>query len=288
MADPVRIANVRGRLVMLTSAGCAIDVEHASGSRFLADPQAVFNRWAEFREWARSAPVGPGEPFAKEELGAPAPWPRQVFAIGMNYRAHADEIGLPLGERPPVFTKFVTSITGPYCGVEHPGGNLDWEVELVVVMGRRAYRVSSADAWDHVAGLTVGLDLSERRLQHAGPDPQYSLGKSFPGFGPMGPDLVTPDELPDPNSLELGCLVNGEEVQRDVTGNMVFPVPELISCLSSVTPMLPGDVIFTGTPSGVGERRTPARFLHVGDEVVGYVRGIGEIRTQIVSPQAVS
>jgi 2-keto-4-pentenoate hydratase/2-oxohepta-3-ene-1,7-dioic acid hydratase in catechol pathway len=161
-------------------------------------------------------------------------------------------------------------------------------VELVVVVAKRAHRVRAEDAWEHVAGLTAGLDLSERRTQHAGPNPQYSLGKSFPGFGPIGPWLVTLDELVDRDDLELGCLVNGEEVQRDTTRHMVFPVAELVSLLSAVTPLLPGDVIFTGTPSGVGERRRPARFLAIGDEVTGYVKEIGEVRSRIVGPVALS
>ena len=284
----MRLANVGGRLGLITQDGFAVDVERASAGRFDPSPQRIFADWDSFCEWAASAAPDAGEPFDQDDLGPPVPEPRQVFAIGLNYQTHADEVGVPKPEQPPVFTKFVTCIAGPYEAVEHPGGDVDWEVELVAVIGRRAHRVSTADAWHHVAGLTAGLDLSERRTQHAGSNPQYSLGKSFPGFGPIGPWLVTPDELSDPDALELGCLVNGEEVQRDSTRHMVFSVAELVARLSSVTPLLPGDVIFTGTPSGVGERRTPARFLSVGDEVVGYVEGIGELRTRIVAPVAVA
>jgi 2-keto-4-pentenoate hydratase/2-oxohepta-3-ene-1,7-dioic acid hydratase in catechol pathway len=284
----MRLANLGGRLALVAPDGLAVDVARASAGLFDASPQRIFDRWDDFRDWAASAPFDGGEPFTEDEVGPPAPAPRQIFAIGMNYEAHADEVGVPKPEQPPVFTKFVTSIAGPYVAVEHPGGDLDWEVELVAVIGRPAHRVSVDDAWEYVAGLTVGLDLSERRTQHAGPNPQYSLGKSFPGFGPIGPWLVTPEELRDRDDLELGCLVNGEEVQRDSTGHMVFSVAELVARLSAVTPLLPGDVIFTGTPSGVGERRTPARFLSVGDEVVGYVEGIGEVRPRIVAPAAVA
>lgn len=283
----MRIANLGGRLSLVTPDGGAVDVERASKGRFAADPQAVYEQWEDFRRWADSAQADGTHPFAHEELGPPTPQPRQIFAIGMNYAAHAHEVGVVPAKDPLVFTKFVTSIAGPFGRVEHPGGDLDWEVELVTVMGRRAYRVALADAWSYVAGLAVGLDLSERRMQHAGTNPQYSLGKSYPGFGPIGPWLVTPEELPDPDDLELGCLVNGEEVQHDSTAHMVFSVSQLISRLSAVTPLLPGDVIFTGTPSGVGERRTPARYLRVGDEVVGYVKGIGEVRARIVGPVVV-
>ena len=279
----MRVGNLAGRLVLLSPEGHALDVASLSDGRFDAAPQAVFERWDEFCAWARTADLGAGRPFSPSSLGAPVPSPRQVFAVGMNYAMHADEVGIAPPERPPVFTKFPSSITGPYAAVEHPGGDVDWEAELVVAIGRGGYRLAEESSWDHVAGLMAGLDLSERRLQHEGAEPQYSLGKSYPGFGPIGPWLVTPDELPDPNRLELGCLVNGETVQSESTANMLFPVGRLIALLSAVTPLLPGDLIFTGTPAGVGERAVPPRFLAVGDEVVGYVRGVGEVRTPIVA-----
>src|SRR5947209_6471438 len=125
------------------------------------------------------------------------------------------------------------------------------DVERVAVIGRHAHRVSRQDAWEYVAGLSVGQDISERVLQLAGSPPQFSLGKSYPGFAPIGPVLVTPDEVADKDDLELGCSVNGEQVQKGRTSEMVFPVPELIARLSAVAPLLPGDVVFTGTPAGV-------------------------------------
>lgn len=184
---------------------------------------------------------------------------------------------------PPVFTKYATSITGPVTEVALPeGGHTDWEVELVVVVGRRAYRVSEADAWSHIAGLTVGQDISERIIQMAGPAPQFSLGKSYPGFAPMGPWLVTPDEFDNPDDLELTCAINGEEVQRGRTRHLIFSVPTLIARLSEVLPLLPGDVIFTGTPAGVGLGRSPQRWLAPGDELVSAIAGIGELRQRFV------
>ena len=132
-----------------------------------------------------------------------------------------------------------------------PGGHTDWEVELVVIIGRTAAACPRA-AWNYVAGLSVGQDVSERILQMATTPPQFSLGKSFPRFGPVGPWLVTPDEFTDPDDLELGCSINGEDMQKGRTGDMIFGVSELIEQLSAVTPLLPGDLIFTGTPSGVG------------------------------------
>ncbi|MDT0309023.1 fumarylacetoacetate hydrolase family protein [Streptomyces sp. DSM 44917] len=276
----MRIANVSGRLAVIQPSGRAVDVERASGGRFGPGPQAVFERWGEFREWAAGAALPEGDVFDAGELGAPAPAPRQVFAIGLNYRDHAAESGFAVPEGlPPVFTKYVSSLSGPVSEVRLPrGGNTDWEIELVAVIGRRAENVPEAEAWSYVAGLTAGQDLSERVKQLAGPAPQFSLGKSHPGFAPTGPVLVTPDEFADPDDLELGCSVNGEEVQKGRTRDLLFPLPSLIARLSAVLPLLPGDLVFTGTPAGVGMGRSPQRFLAPGDELVSWVEGIGELR----------
>lgn len=276
----MRIANLSGRLVLVRPDGTAVDVERASAGRFASEPQRIYERWAEFAEWAADADLPNGVAFDPAELGSPAPAPRQVLAIGLNYRAHAGESGFEVPDRtPPVFTKYVSSISGPVTTVRLPeGGHTDWEVELVAVIGTAAYRVAEADAWSHVAGLAVGQDLSERITQLDGPAPQFSLGKSFPGFAPVGPWLVTPDELADPDDLELGCAINGEEVQKGRTRDLIFPVPALIAKLSAVLPLLPGDVIFTGTPAGVGQGRDPQRFLSPGDVLVSHVEGIGELR----------
>src|SRR5262245_40265614 len=276
----MRIANVRGRLTLLTDGG-GVDVEAASRKRFGADPQAVFAEWSAFRTWARGAQGAAGTPVAEADLGAPAPRPAQVFGIGLNYRDHAAEAGLPLPDRPATFTKFPTCLTGPNADVALPTGMVDWEVELVVVMGERAYRVREDAAWRHVAGLTVGQDLSERVVQW-GAGGQFSLGKSFPGFGPMGPHLVTPDELANPDDLEIGCSVGDEVVQQSRTSDMVFSVARLIAELSAVLPLLPGDVIFTGTPAGIGATRKPPRFLKPDEVLTSWVEGIGKLRNRCV------
>ncbi|MFI9772505.1 fumarylacetoacetate hydrolase family protein [Streptomyces sp. NPDC052415] len=280
----MRMANLSGRLSLLVE-DRAVDVEQASDGRFSADPQAVYERWDEFRAWTAAADLPEGVAFGPAELGSPAPAPRQTLAIGLNYRDHAAESGFAAPEGlPPVFTKFVTSISGPESEVKLPAdGHTDWEVELVVVIGRRAEGVREADAWTHVAGLAVGQDISERVSQLAGPVPQFSLGKSFPGFTPIGPWLVTPDEFENPDDLELRCAINGEEVQKGRTRDLIFSVPALIAKLSAVLPLLPGDVIFTGTPSGVGLGRDPQRFLAAGDELVSTIEGIGELRQTFVA-----
>lgn len=284
----MRIANLAGRLVLIDGAAdgaLAVDVAWVSGGRFGCDPQAVYARWAEFAEWAAGAELAGGEPFEPTQLGSPVPAPSQLFAIGLNFDEHAAEAGFQTPDtEPPVFTKFASSITGPYCEVAIPtGGHVDWEVELVAVIGKPAYRVAAADAWSYVAGLTVGQDISERVLQMAASPPQFSLGKSHPNFGPTGPWLVTPDEFENPDDLELGCAINGETMQKGRTSEMIFPVPKLIEKLSAVTPLRPGDAIFTGTPAGVGLGREPQRWLKPGHELVSYVSGIGELRQRFIA-----
>jgi 2,4-didehydro-3-deoxy-L-rhamnonate hydrolase len=280
----MRTANVSGRLCLLDGAG-TVDVQYASGGQFDAAPARIYDRWEEFTNWARKASLpAPDALTDSGVLGPPSPEPRQVIAVGLNYGGHAEESGFGRPESgPSVFTKFPSSITGPYGEVRLPeGGHTDWEVELVVVIGRGAYRVKEQNAWSHVAGLTVGQDISERILQMSASPPQFSLGKSYLGFGPTGPWLVTPDELSDPDDLALGCSINGERVQKGRTGDLIFSVPELVARLSYVMPLWPGDLLFTGTPAGVGMARTPQRWLTAGDELVSYVEGIGEMRHRFI------
>jgi 2,4-didehydro-3-deoxy-L-rhamnonate hydrolase len=282
----MRIANVAGRTTLLDSAGGGLDIEKASDGRFAADPQALFEQWDEFREWAAANAGRADVAVDAADLGAPTPWPRQVFAIGLNYAEHVSESKMERPPSPAVFTKFQTSIAGPNDTVSLPSRNVDWEVELVVAIGRRAYEVSESAAWDHVAGLMVGQDLSERVVQLAGSVPQFSLGKSYPGFAPLGPALVTPDEVPDRDDLELGCSLDGEVLQLGRTRDLIFTVPELVAKLSAVLPLLPGDIIFTGTPSGVGAARDPKRFLPPGGTLISHIEGVGELRNGLVAGPA--
>jgi 2-keto-4-pentenoate hydratase/2-oxohepta-3-ene-1,7-dioic acid hydratase in catechol pathway len=261
----------------------AIDVATASEGRFGPDLHALYDDWDRFRAEAAVLATAPPVPFDELRLGSPVPAPRQVFAIGLNYREHAQESGMPVPTIPATFTKFPASLTGPFADVELAGATVDWEVELVAVIGRRAHRVAAAGAWDHVAGLTVGQDLSARDVQMLGSPPQFSLGKSFPGFGPTGPWVVTPDELADRDDLALACAVNGEQVQGDRTSSMLFSIPETIARLSAICPLLPGDLIFTGTPAGVGNRMDPPRYLQPGDELVSTIEGIGSITTRFTA-----
>ena len=277
----MRIGNLDGRLTLFRDGG-AVDVEQASGGVFSQDPQAVYRRWDEFSQWAAQQPGVP-QPYSADKLGPPAPRPEQVFGIGANYRGHAAEGGLEVPEWPMVFTKYVSSFAAPAGVVELPTDTVDWEVELVVVVARTAFHVRPERGWDYVAGLTLGQDLSERTTQLLGQLPQMSMGKSFPGFSPTGPYLVTPDEFDDPGDLQISCLLNDDVMQKASTADLVHSVPKLICELSSVLPLSPGDVIFTGTPEGVGHIRKPPRYIQPGDVLVSRLEGVGEMRHTFVA-----
>lgn len=276
----MRIANHAGRLVLVTADDLGVDVETASGGAFGNDPQAVYDRWAEFRKWAANADETTATPLDRAVLGLPTPRPRQVFAIGANYADHVGETGRETPKDLAVFTKFPSCLTGPYDPVALPSDKVDWEAELVVVMGLRTQHVSAAKAWSRVAGLAVGQDISERILQRTSPRNQYCLAKSMPTFGPVGPFVVTPDELPDPNDLAVRCEVNGEVMQDGRTKQLIFPVPEIVSRLSQLCVLLPGDLIFTGTPSGVGSLRKPPRFLSPWDVITTEIEGLGRMENR--------
>ncbi|MGN7861081.1 fumarylacetoacetate hydrolase family protein [Microbacterium sp. 22303] len=284
----MRIANHDGRSLLVIDEQHGVDIAEASNGQFGPTPEAVLQNWDEFTLWAKTLDTAalPTLPIERSLLGSPSPMPRQVIAVGLNYSAHAAESGFDLPDQlPPTFTKFVSSITGPDTDVQlPPGGHTDWEVELVVIIGRAGHCIAEADAWDHVAGLSVGQDLSERISQLQGPAPQFSLGKSFPGFAPIGPWLVTPDDVGNRDDLALGCAIDGEIVQEGRTRDLLFPVAALIARLSATITLLPGDVIFTGTPAGVGVGRTPARFLQPGESLRSWIEGIGELNQRFLVP----
>jgi 2-keto-4-pentenoate hydratase/2-oxohepta-3-ene-1,7-dioic acid hydratase in catechol pathway len=272
----MRIANLDGRLTLVTTDG-AIDVHAASEGRFGPDPMRAFDEWPALVQWARTQRAV-ATPFDPARLGPPVTAPRQIFAIGLNYVRHAAESGLPVPTIPLVFTKFASSITGPFGEVELPSDNVDWEVELVVVMGREGRNVPEADAWSHVAGLTIGQDFSERVVQSAGSPPQFSLGKSYPGFAPIGPHLVTVDEFADPDDLRVATTVDSQVKQDSRTSDLVFSVPRLVSYLSTIVTLFPGDLIFTGTPEGVGLGQKLPHYLRDGQVVETSIETIGSMR----------
>ncbi|SEB19299.1 fumarylacetoacetate hydrolase family protein [Variovorax sp. YR216] len=221
---------------------------------------------------------------AGTRLGAPVAGTRQFVAIGLNYRKHAAESGLEIPKEPVVFTKALTSLAGPNDDVELPEGSEagDWEIELGFVIGTQAKKVSVADALSYVAGYCLANDVSERdwQIKRNG---QWGKGKSFDGFGPIGPWLVTSDELPDPQKIPLELAVNGETRQRSNTADMIFPVAEIVSYLSQFMTLLPGDVVITGTPEGVGLGVKPNPvFLRRGDVMTLSAGPLGTQRQQVV------
>lgn len=281
----MHLLNLHDRPAIATGPATAVDLADASDGRFGPDFPAVFAQWDDVVAWARQARPTGGTPFRPEELGAPSPQPGQILAIGLNYAEHATESGFDSPtDLPPVFPKFRSSLSGPVTEVVlPPGGHVDWEVELAVVISRPAHRVSRAAALDHVAGFTIGQDLSERVTQLRGPAPQFGLGKSFPGFAPLGPALVTLDELADPTDLRITCTLDGEVMQDGRTSQMIVDVPGLIAGLTQVVTLQPGDVIFTGTPAGVGMGREPQRFIGPGQTLVSTIEGLGELRQHFIA-----
>lgn len=296
----MRIANLRGRAA-LTDGTRYLDIHTASQGRFGPDPMDVFGRWEQFRAWADAAEAAALDPSSGDPatcagpgvdgdgLEAPVPRPRQVFAIGLNYKDHADEASLPYPEHLFVFTKFPSCLAGPNVPVDLPaGGEVDYETELVVVIGRETHRVDEERALESVAGYSVGQDYSERTIQLRPPAPQFSLGKSFPNFGPFGPAVVTPDELADPASLRVTAVLEGPNaehkgpdgwrVQDGNTRDLIFPVARIIADLSRVATLYPGDIIFTGTPAGVGKAHGIS--LQPGNVLTSTIEGIGSLRNE--------
>ena len=275
-----RLLNVNGRAA-LEHLGEWHDLAEVSGDHALAAPMVAVSRYDELHTLtARCATSTSGGPVGSAPLGPPVPSPRQVFGIGLNYRDHADEGGMSLPPAPLTFTKFPSCIAGPSADIALSGRSVDWEAEIVAVIGRETRNASDSDAWGAVAGLMLGQDVSDRDVQMKGTPPQFSLGKSFAGFGPTGPALVSVDGFDDPDDIGLWCDVSGERMQESRSSLLIFSIPTLVAYLSSICTLYPGDLIFTGTPSGVGMAR--GRFLHVGDTVLTGAEVIGQLRNECI------
>jgi 2-keto-4-pentenoate hydratase/2-oxohepta-3-ene-1,7-dioic acid hydratase in catechol pathway len=222
-------------------------------------------------------------PLDKVRLHAPLSNPPRIFAIGLNYRDHAIESGMAIPTSPVVFFKVPTAIVGPGDAIVLPKNSTqpDYEAEFAFVIGKGGYRIP-ASAWrDHVYGYTNVNDVSARDVQFA--STQWSLSKCFPTFCPLGPAIVTADEIADPHQLAISLSIDGERLQNSNTRELVFKIPELIEYLSSITPLLPGDIVSTGTPPGVGLGRTPKRWLKPGETVTVTVEGLGSLTNPVVA-----
>lgn len=280
----MRFVNAEGRAALLVD-GMVHDLFEISGGAVPSSPMdVVLDHWDDALDAHEAGSFGGGRPVGSVRLGPPVPTPRSVYAIGVNYRNHARETGASVGAVPPVFTKFPSSISGPYDDIVLPSGEgtTDWEAELAFVVGEGGRHIPAGDAMDAVRGFMVAQDVSERFVQMAA-GRQFSLGKSFDSFCPIGPALVTVDELDQPLALRIRCLVNGEVVQEESTADMIVDPPHLVELLSSVMTLTAGDVCLTGTPAGVGMARRPPRFLRPGDVVETQIEGLGSMRNECVA-----
>ncbi|MGO9874732.1 MAG: fumarylacetoacetate hydrolase family protein [Acidimicrobiia bacterium] len=275
-----RLVNVNARAA-LEYDGSWYDLAELTGDATLADPMAAVARAGELHALSeRCVTARRGGRIAGAVLGAPVVRPRQSFGIGLNYRDHAGESGAPLPPAPLTFTKFPSCIAGPAADIPLSGSMVDWEVEIVAVIGEESAHVATDDAWGVVCGLTLGQDISDRAVQMAGVPPQFCLGKSFANYGPIGPALVSVDAFDDPDDIALWCDVAGERMQQARSSDLIFTIPTLVSYLSSICTLYPGDLIFTGTPAGVGMAR--GRYLAAGEVIVSGADVIGELRNRCV------
>lgn len=277
----MRLANVDGRACAVGAEG-GVDIATATDGAFSSSVDDNIGVLADIAQAIAGADLDPAlatDVLAGQldRLGPPITRPGQIFGIGLNYADHAAESGLDLPSTPMVFTKFVSSLAGAGATVPVPSAFVDWEVELVAVIGTGGTNISSAAALDHVAGFCVGQDISDRQLQMAAKPPQFSLGKSRKNFSPMGPWLTTLDELGNPEDLAISCNLGDEVLQSSRTTHMIFDTRFLIEYLSSIVELSPGDVIFTGTPDGVGAGRNPRRFIEAGWEITSTIEGLGSI-----------
>jgi len=231
--------------------------------------------------WVAKPPADSVQSLAGTRLLAPIPRPPKIICVGLNYRDHAIESKMEIPKVPTIFAKFATSVIGPGDTIVLPKNSVkpDYEAELAFVIGKGGRYISKERWQDHVFGYTNLNDVSARDYQMA--TTQWMMGKTFDTFAPFGPTIVTADEVADPHALDIQMIINGEVLQSSNTSQLIFRIPELIEYLSSVCTLEPGDIVSTGTPSGVGFSRTPPRWLRAGDECVVKISGLGELRNPV-------
>ena len=274
----MRLANLRGRAHLVVDDG-AIDVADLTDGVIGPDVTSAIANIDALADYdlksAERVTVN------QDELGPVSDEPRQIIAIGINYQDHAAEMGLDLAKVPATFVKFRSALTGPHPVVTLPNESCDYETEMVVVIKQHARELTHDNAWDVVAGLTLGQDLSDRYTQmEAGR--QFSLGKSHRGFAPVGPVMVTPDEFRDRNDIRFQCSINGELRQDATTAQMIYSVADILVALTGIIDLYPGDLIYTGCPKGAGQSFDPPRFLTPGDELECSMESVGDITIRFV------
>ena len=282
----MRLANYLGRATIVVD-DRAIDVHRASDGELSADPMTMSDLGLHpaLRALATSVKASDWPILEPAQLGAPVPRPTKGFGVALNYRQHALESGRPLPTEPHLFGKSQNCVIGPFDEIVVPVGceSVDYEAELVIVFGRTCRNVARADAWGALAGVTCGQDISDRAEQQRPPVKQFTIAKSYDSFGPIGPYLVTSDELANADALELEGRLSGEVMQHSNTSDLIFDVPALVEWVTRYITFQPGDLVWTGTPGGVGEARNPQRFLRAGDLVETEIEGIGTMRNPVVA-----
>jgi 2-keto-4-pentenoate hydratase/2-oxohepta-3-ene-1,7-dioic acid hydratase in catechol pathway len=278
----MKIANVDGR-AMVVMGERLVDIERASDGKLPSDPMDVVARIGEVRAFDFSNAEN-GIRIVDAHIGPPVPRPSKILAAAGNYSDHVAEAGAEDPGEPNLFAKLPSALVGPYDPIRIPSGRtqIDWEAELVVVVGKRARNIAEADAWSYVAGVTCGQDISDREEQFRAFE-QYTMAKSFDSYAPTGPFLVTTDELTDPDDVPLRCYLNDEQVQDGGTANLIFSVPKLLAWASRVCTLEVGDLFFTGTPGGVGAFRKPPRWLQPGIVVRTEIPGVGTMENPVAA-----
>ena len=277
---PFTLANISGRAA-LVAGDEYYDLEAVSQGSLGSDPMGALESADQLAELTTGLSAHqPTGSLADAALHAPVPTPRNSYGIGLNYRSHAAESNMTVPDAPLVFTKFPSCIVGPNDDVELRSELVDYEGEIVVVIGPGGKDIDEADAWNHVLGLTAGQDVSDRGMQMASKPPHFDLGKSFDTFGPIGPVLVSTDSFADLDSVRVSTHINGEERQNDTTASLMFSIPTLVAYLSRITTLQTGDVIFSGTPEGIGA--VQGLFLADGDVITTTVEGVGTMTNRCV------
>ena len=277
---PFTFANINNRSA-LVKGDLFYDLSAITNDAVSADPMEAICDSAILHQYGEKlADLEPSGLVVEADLYAPIPQPRNSFGVGLNYQLHVEEAASKTPNTPMVFTKFPSSICGPTDDVIMRSDECDYEGELLVVIGKDGKDIPNEEAWSYVLGLSIGQDFSDRGIQYKDQPAQFNLGKSFDTFGPTGPYLVSTDSFADPNDLQIVTTVNGEVRQNDRTSNMIFDIPTLISYISSIASLAAGDIIFSGTPEGVGFRN--GSFLKDGDIVETTIEGIGTMRNRCV------
>jgi 2,4-diketo-3-deoxy-L-fuconate hydrolase len=281
----MRFANVSGRATLVID-GRAVDIEQATDGRVGSDPMVYSDLSVHplLADLAASIDPAAWPEIDMTKGGAPVPRPPKGFGVALNYRSHAVESNKEIPTEPHLFGKTENCVCGPFDEIVVPAGRdmIDYEAETVIVFGRTCSKATEADAWSYIAGVTAGQDISDRGEQFRPPVKQFTIAKTYDTFGPTGPFLVTPDEFADRDGIALQGRIDGQVVQDGNTDDLIFSVPALVAWLSRFITFRPGDLVWTGTPGGVGEARTPPLFLRDGMIVETEVEGVGTMRNPVV------